>query len=204
MIRRVRERDITVILNKEVRPDDIAKFGADAVILAIGSSPVVPPIIGIEHAIQALDAYKDISKVGKRVLIVGGGLVGCETGINLAREGREVTIIEMCDKAAPDAYPMHRIGLLHEMEQLVTLKTNTRCTGITPYGASAVNGSGNEVTFEADTVIYALGMKAKSTETRTLHEALKDAEVYEVGDCVKAAKVYEAVRQAFTAAMSIY
>lgn len=203
LIRRIKERNINVILNKEFTSEDVKSFGADTVILALGSSPIVPPINGIKNAMQALDAYRDISKVGKKVIMVGGGLVGCETGLNLAKEGRDVTIIEMGDKVAPDSYLMHRVGLINEMEQLVKVMTNTKCTKITPNSITALDQSGKEITLKADTVIYALGMKANRPETQTLHDSIKNIPVYEIGDCVKAAKVYEATRQAFVAAMSI-
>lgn len=203
LIRRVKERDIKVIYNTEVTPQNVADYKADAVILALGSTPVTPPIQGIEHAMQALDFYRDPSKIGKKVVMVGGGLVGCETGIDLARAGRDVTIIEMGDKVAPDSYPMHRIGLVHEMEALVKTCCNTKCTEITANSVKAAAADGKEIVFEADTVLYALGMKALRPETEALKAAIT-VPSYEVGDCVHAAKVYEATRQGFIAAMSIY
>lgn len=66
----------------------------------------------------------------KKVLVVGGGLVGCETAIDMARQGYQVDIIEMGDRVAPDSYPMHRLGLLHEMEGLVTYHCSLKCLKI--------------------------------------------------------------------------
>ncbi len=204
LIRRVIERDIKIIYNKVFSPEDIAACEADAIIIAVGSSPITPKVKGIDTAMKALDAYRDISKVGKKVIMVGGGLVGCETALNLAKEGREVTILEMGDKVSPDSYPMHRIGLLHEMEQLVSVLTNTKCTEINPNQVKAIDKNGKELILEADTVIYALGMAANSAEAQALEGAGKDVRVFKIGDCVKASKVYDAIRQAFVAAMSIY
>jgi 2,4-dienoyl-CoA reductase-like NADH-dependent reductase (Old Yellow Enzyme family)/thioredoxin reductase len=204
LIRRVTERDIKIIYNKVFSPEDIAACDADAIILAVGSSPITPKVKGIDTAMKALDAYRDVSKVGKKVIMVGGGLVGCETALNLAKAGREVTILEMGDKVSPDSYPMHRIGLLHEMEQQVSVLTNTKCTEIGPNQVKAVEENGKELILEADTVIYALGMTANSAEAQALEGAVKDVSVFKIGDCVKASKVYDAIRQAFVAAMSIY
>lgn len=204
LIRRVEERNINVIYNKEFSPEDVAHYHPDAIILAVGSSPITPPIKGIETAMKALDAYRNINKVGRKVVMVGGGLVGCETALNLAKEGREVTIVEMGDKVSPDSYPMHRIGLLHEMESLVTVLTGTKCTQISPNEVRAVDGNGKELILEADTVIYALGMSANVAKAQALEKASKDIPVYKIGDCVKAGKVYDGIRQAFVAAMSIY
>ena len=204
LIRRVEERDIKVIFNKEFNEDEAKVVDADAVILAIGSSPLVPPIKGIENAVRALDVYNtDMSSIGKKVVMIGGGLVGCEVGLHLARNGKDVQIIEMGDKVAPDSYKMHRIGLVNEMDQYLKYDTNTKCTEITKNSVKAVDANGNEKVYEADTVIFALGMKAHRDETERLHEALAGKEVYEIGDCVCASKVFEACRQAYVAALSL-
>lgn len=204
LIRRVNERDIKVVFNKEFTVEDVKSEAYDAVILAIGSSPLVPPIKGIENAMRALDVYNtDMSSIGKKVVMIGGGLVGCEVGLHLARNGKDVQIIEMGDKVAPDSYKMHRIGLVNEMDQYVKYDTNTKCTEITTNSVKAVDANGNEKEYEADTVIFALGMKAHRDETVKLHEALTGKEVYEIGDCVCASKVFEACRQAYVAALSL-
>ena len=203
LIRRVNKRDIDVILDKEVTPDDINLFNPDAVIIAIGSSPVVPPINGIQNAMKALDVYDNVKKVGEKVIIVGGGLVGCELGLHLAKSGRNVTIIEMQDKVASDAYPMHRIALTNEMDKMLTYKTGLKCKSIESNGVMVVDVDNNKEFLFADTVIYALGMSANREEVTKLRSAIQDIPVYEVGDCVRPAKVYDAMREAFVAAMSI-
>jgi len=181
----------------------VRSSGADAVILAIGSSPVVPPITGIEHAMQATDVYDAIGKVGQKVVVVGGGLVGCEVGLHLAKNGRDVTVIEMLDEVARDAYRMHRIGLVDEMARMLTCRTGLTCVAVTPHGVTAVSKENGEEFLPADTVIYALGRAANREEAEKLRTAAGDVPVCEIGDCVCAAKVYDAVRQAFVAAMSI-
>ena len=204
LIRRIEERGIKVLLNTEFTAEAVSEFKADALIVAIGSSPIVPPIKGIENAVHALDVYRGKVELGKKIIIIGGGLVGCETGLHLAKEGKEVTVIEMGEIVAPDSYPMHRIGLVNELDQLVTTKTKTKCIEILPTAVKVVDEFGNELLLEADSIVFALGMKANSAEKDALLSEPKNSEVYEIGDCVRAAKVYEAVREGFTAAMSIY
>jgi NADPH-dependent 2,4-dienoyl-CoA reductase/sulfur reductase-like enzyme len=203
LVRRVGERDIKVLLRKKCTPEDIASSGADAVILAVGSSPAAPPIRGIESAVRALDIYKDIERIGENVVIVGGGLVGCEAGLHLAKNGKKVTIVEMSDKVAPDSYPMHRISLMNELDKMVALKTGLKCTKIASNGVTVDDENNREMFLPADTVVYALGMNANRTETEKQRAAAKGVPVYEIGDCVKAGKVYDAVRGGFVAAMSI-
>jgi pyruvate/2-oxoglutarate dehydrogenase complex dihydrolipoamide dehydrogenase (E3) component len=197
------KRGVKVLLGKEITPADITSFKADAVILAIGSAPVVPAIAGIENAVKALDVYNNMSKVGQRVVMVGGGLVGCEVGLHLAKNGRDVTIIEMLDRVAQDSYKMHRIGLIDEMDRMLTCRTGLKCISIKTDGIKVVDSENREEFQAADTVIYAVGMRPKKEEAEKLRSAAKDTPVYEIGDCVNAAKVYEAVRQGFIAAMSI-
>jgi NADPH-dependent 2,4-dienoyl-CoA reductase/sulfur reductase-like enzyme len=203
LVRRVGKRDIGVMLEKEFSPEDVAAFGADAVILAVGSSPIETPIPGIDNAMRALEMYFNIEKVGKKVIMVGGGLVGSEAGLHLAKNGHEVTIVEMLDKVAPDSYPMHRVAMVHEMDQLLSYKTDLKVTSIEKNGVKAVDKGGKEVFIEADTVVYALGMKANREETEALRAAAGNTPVYEIGDCVRAAKVYEAIKEGYLAAMAI-
>lgn len=202
LIHRVENRNIKVLLNTTVTAENIASFDAEEVILALGAEPVQPKIPGIENALQALDVYRPGHTVGKRVVMVGGGLVGCETGLDLAHAGHEVTILEMGEKPAPDAYPMHRVGLMDEMEKLLRVVCSARVTAITPEGVTAVDQEGNQLSFPADTVVYALGMKARREDAEAL-QAAAGVPVHEIGDCVRAAKVYEAIREGFTVAKKL-
>ena len=202
MIRRVEDRNITVLLNTEVTAENIASYHPDVVILALGAEPVTPPIRGIEKAKNVLDHYRAPETTGKKVVIIGGGITGCEVGIDLARTGKDVTIIKRSGKPAPDAYPMHRIGLLHEMEGLVNIHCDMQTTEVTDMGVKAVDKDGNVHEFAADTVLYAAGMTARRADVEALKAAVS-VPVHEIGDCVRAAKIYEAVREGFTIALTL-
>ncbi len=203
MIRRVGKRKINVVLGKELTPEELGAMKADAVILATGSTPIEPRIEGLENAVRALDIYKSLDGVGQNVVMIGGGLVGSEAGLHLAKNGRKVTVIEMLDSVAPDSYVFHRMALVHEMDRMLTYRTGLKVVSIAQNGVNTVNAEGREEFIPADTVVYALGMRANRKETEMLHAAVKDVPVYEIGDCVRAAKVYEAVREGYLAAMSI-
>jgi pyruvate/2-oxoglutarate dehydrogenase complex dihydrolipoamide dehydrogenase (E3) component len=190
-------------MGKQFTPTDVRAFDGQAIILALGSTPVTPGIEGIEFALSALDVYSNPSRVGKIVAIVGGGLVGCEVGLHLMKNGRDVTIVEMLDEVAPDAYRMHRVGLVHEMEGRVTCRTGLTCTAVKSDGVKAIDKKGTQEFIPADTVIYAIGMSANREETERLRAAAGGIPVYEIGDCVRPGKVYDALHQAFIAAMSI-
>jgi len=68
------------------------------------------------------------------VVVIGGGLIGCETAVFLASHGKKVTVVEMQDKIAGDANIIHLDSLMEVFSQLVTAKTNRTCSRITSKG----------------------------------------------------------------------
>ncbi len=205
LVREVEKRNIDVRLQTPVTPEMIREIRPEALILAIGAEPLVPPIPGIENAITALDVYfKPEINIDKKVIMVGGGLVGCEVGLELAHRGKEVTVIEMLERLVAESIGIHRTALLDHMDEVgIGYLVNTRCMEIRKDGVKVQNKNGKEDFLSADTVILALGMKAKTEEAKLLREAAGDIPVHEIGDCVRAAKVGEAVQEGYTAAMSI-
>ena len=199
---RVRERDIAVRLNHRVTPEEIKEGHFDHIILALGASPVKPPIRGIRYAHQALEFYKGQKPEGKNIIMIGGGLVGCETALDMARQGYHVTVIEMGEKVAPDSYPMHRIGLLNEMDHLIQYHCSLKCQEIKKNSVICEDREHRLVELSADSIFYALGMRANEDAVKEL-SAASSVPVSIVGDCRKAAKVYEAGRQGWEAAMRL-
>jgi 2,4-dienoyl-CoA reductase-like NADH-dependent reductase (Old Yellow Enzyme family)/thioredoxin reductase len=203
LVRRVKSRKIDVITGREIRPADVASFGADAVVIAVGSRPATPTIPGVSHAIRAMDVYGKLDRIGQKVVMIGGGLVGCEVGLHLAKNGRSVVVVEMLSEVARDSYRMHRVGLMNELAKMLTVRTGSKCTEILRDGVTVVDKDGGEEFLAADTVVYAVGMEARRQKAEDLRAAAGNTPVYEIGDCVCAAKVYDAVRQGFVAAMTI-
>lgn len=201
MIKEVERRDIEVLLNTEATPEFIKEFGADAIILATGSVPTCPPIDGIENAHQAMEMYDGAFEVGKRVVMVGGGLVGSEAGLHLQKTGHEVTVVEMLDRIANESYGMYREALIWEMEKNnVVMLPKTKCLKIEADGVTVENADG-VTKLPADSVIYALGMKSVCPDE--LKEAAGDVPVFVIGDAIAPGKVDQATRSAYLAAIEI-
>jgi len=203
LIVRVHRAGVRVVTGVTATPDVIAEYSPGAVILAIGSEPVIPPIKGIkENAHHALYAYSDPDKIGKKVVMVGGGLVGVECAMHLAdKYGCEVQIVEMFGDYARDAYSSHREAIDLFMPKTVHIKCSALCTEIRPGGVTVREKDGATVDFAADTVLYAIGMAPKKAELETLIKAHPNTRF--IGDCKKPARVLQAVREGMFAAYDI-
>ncbi len=201
LVRVTERRGVKVLLDTVVDAAFIQEIKPDAVILAVGSHPAMLPIPGIGKIHQAIDVYYGYTP-GRRVIMVGGGLVGCETALHLAKTGHEVTIIEMLPRIANDSFGMYREALIREMDaESILSYTQTRCLEILPASVRIACKDGTETVIEADCVIYALGMKSNSTEG--LEKIIGDIRTYKIGDCVRPAKVDAATRDGFMAALDI-
>jgi len=200
LIREVEEAGIEVRLNTTGDESLIKEINPEAIIIAVGARPATPPIPGIENVRSAIDVYSGYEP-GKEVIMVGGGLVGSETALHLAKTGHRVTIVEMLDRLADDSYGMYREALMLEMdkENIIGL-TNARCVEITP-NSVRIEVDGVEKRLTGDTVIYALGMKP--VDTTALKAAAGDIPCYIIGDCDQPGKIETAMKSGYDAALQI-
>jgi 2,4-dienoyl-CoA reductase-like NADH-dependent reductase (Old Yellow Enzyme family)/thioredoxin reductase len=194
---------VDVRMNTEVTPDLVENMRPDVLIIAVGAQPIIPPLPGIENpkVIIANDLPDKIDTVRTKIVVLGGGLVGCETAVYMAQEGKDVTLIEMRHELCPDANPRYRPLLLDQLEKLVICKTDMRGIRITEEGLICSDQGGNEMLFHADTIICAVGQKP----LREVADRLRDCspEVIEIGDCVKSGNVTEAVFLGYWAGIDI-
>jgi len=192
-----------VILNTPLTPDLAKAAKPDVIIYAVGAEPVRPPLPGIDgpNVVMATE-INDISAVGQKVVIIGGGLVGCETALYLAEFGKEATVVEMTGEIAPDANYRHIRTIKKEIDKRgVRVETNTKCTSITEKGVYAVDKNGNEVFFPADTVVISVGLRPLEDTGEPLRYI---APVYRaIGSCVKPGQVKEAIRAGYDAAITL-
>ena len=203
LIRRVLSLPIAVLYDTEITPDLTVLGEPDVMIVSVGAEPLVPGIPGVEgdSVLLAAQVHTPGAVIGERVVVVGGGQVGCETGLHLAQLGKEVTIVEMLDELAPDANIMHRRGLLLELQKAVKTMTGRRCVEMTAAGVVVEGKDGEHTLLPCDTVVVAVGYRPRTEVV----DALRDAapEVMVVGDCVKPRRVIHAIRTGYDAAMSI-
>lgn len=198
-----RTPNLELRLNTEVTEELIAEEKPDTLIVACGAEPVIPPIPGLDKPMvhHVTDLYKKHLSVGKKVVMIGGGLAGCEEGLDLAWKGHEVSIVEMKDGLAKDAPYIHWRHLLEKMEGAVTSYCSAKVLSVEEEGVKILDQDGRELLLEADTVLVAAGMKGTLPKYEKWHELAE--EVIFVGDCRKAAKILEAMRTGYCAGVTI-
>ena len=181
----------------------LVKGNYDAVIVAVGASPLILPIPGAEMAAPAPEVYGHEAQLEQQVVVIGGGQVGCETALHLVEQGHDVTVLEMQEKILVDASASYRNRLTRNMGYHENLKTVTggRCTGITAEGVAYEASEGKQQLLPCGSVVMAAGMRPRQADALALYDPAY--RVYTVGDCDKAANVQKAVRAAFAAAISL-
>jgi pyruvate/2-oxoglutarate dehydrogenase complex dihydrolipoamide dehydrogenase (E3) component len=206
LIHQCEKQQIDVRLNTEVAPADL-NGQYDAVLIAVGAEPLMLPLPGFntENGIVATDAYGHESQLGDKIVVIGGGQVGCETALHLADLGKQVTIIEMQDSLCPDASKTcgDEIRILLEESPNFTALCSAKCQSVEKHAVTYLDAQGVAQTISADTVILAAGMKAK---TQLADSFVTDCDVpqwAQIGDCVRARTVEEATAEAYNAAMDL-
>jgi 2-enoate reductase len=198
LVTQIEKLGIVVRLSRAARAADIAAARPDAVIVATGSIATEPPFDGAEGALGAIEVLTGAALTGDRVLVAGGGIVGCETALFLAEQGKQVTVVDPAGILV-EAFVINKASLLEKLSRLeVGTLPGSAITGLVEGGAR-VSCDGDEAIIECDTVVIALG----SAPDRALAEELSAVEGLElrvIGDAVKPRKVLEAVWEGFHAA----
>lgn len=198
------DEGVEIRLNTVVTPEYVEKEKPDALILAVGSNPLIPKLPGIdgENVVVVNNYYLEKEKVGDTVVVLGGGLAGCECAIHLGMEGKKVHLVEMRDTLAPDCNIRNRPILLRKVSEFVT-ETHLECAGqeITPEGLICKDKDGNEILIPGKTIICAVGQRSNRTDADALHRSAPF--VREIGDCLRPANITKAVYEGYHAALDI-
>lgn len=196
---------VTFRFSCEATPESVRNLSPDAVIVATGSLPVVPRFCAsAAGAVTAQDILSG-AEAGKNVLVLGGGLIGCETAEHLAAQGRSVTVVEMLPQLAKDMEWCARVLLLRRMASLgIKLRSGNEILSIGAGNAVTVrNEKGREETLSGfDTLVVAVGCRPDNALSDGLSAAL-DCPCVAVGDCRKTAKIMDAVHSGFEAALTL-
>lgn len=180
----------------------IREYGPDVVILATGSV-AAQPFASSEKIVTARDVLAAGTPLpGRKVVVVGGGSVGCECAEYLAEAGNDVTVLEMADTLAADMDVVSRDDILERLGKL-KVKTVTDCSvrSLDTTGVDCERG-GRAERVEADLIIVAVGARSDVSLEQAIREA-KVASYYVVGDANRPGKLIDAVHQAASIAESL-
>lgn len=191
---------VEIKLNTEYTVDVCKKEKPDLVIVATGATPAKPSISGIdgENVVTAEDVLLGKTNTKQKVVIAGGGMIGCETAVYLTSLGREVTIVEMLPTIANDEEFTRRYLLMKAIkEQNIEVITEAKITEIKSDSVQ-IEKNKETINIDADTVVIALGMESNNTLAKEL-EGIVDLKV--IGDAKETRDALEATREGFLAAV---
>lgn len=188
---------IDIKLQTEVTTETIAHFKPDVVILASGSSPIVPKIDGIHkpHVTTAHDVLEGKTTVMDHVIVVGGGLVGLEVSEFLAKQGKKVTVVEMQAEVAKDMGFIRKVLTLQHIQTAgIEIITHAKCLEIRDNSILIERDGIYEELNDVHSVVLAVGSKSNDS----LVSYLKDSgfNYYVVGDAKGPRKALDAIREA--------
>jgi pyruvate/2-oxoglutarate dehydrogenase complex dihydrolipoamide dehydrogenase (E3) component len=184
-------------LGQKVSPAEIAERAPDAVVIAGGARPLIPQIAGLEGVpiIMAHEAILGKHSVGMKVLIIGGGLVGCEAADYFSEQGKKVTVVEIRERMAADMLPLLRRPLLDRLRKKgVVLLTGVKEARFEGTQLILQEGEEKRQEIKADTILMAAGEIAGEEKWVGLKTSL-GSKVYFVGDVTGTRGILEAIAQ---------
>ena len=199
LVRQCSTAGVKIELNKEVTPTIVEKLKPNVVIVATGSSPLVPQVPGInkKNVFNANDILTGkAALLGKKVVVVGAGLVGAETAEWLAEKGYDVTLLTRrpATDIANNMSTINRAYLFNKLFQhRVKIVDNSLLEEIADTGVKVIDNRWKKKTIDCDSVVLAWGF----APNKALYESLKGkgSELYAIGDCVKPRSIGEAIQE---------
>lgn len=204
IINKIKDK-VEINLNTEVNADYFENKNFDAIVVATGAEPFVPPINGLNEYITGFDIFNGIEVDGNNVLIIGGGLIGLEAAEKLVNENKNVTVVEMLENIGR--------GMEVVASKLFDMKYKNKIKIYTKTMVKEVKKSQNRYEVKAekeekeielgvfDNIVVTAGTKSVNTLYNKLKE--KYSNVYLIGDANKVGQIIDAVHDAVEIAKKI-
>lgn len=193
----MRDMGIEIEFNTEVT--DLDQLEEKEYIIATGAKPKRLPIPGMDKTIEAIEYCLGEKPVGDRVVVIGGGLTGCEVALDLFHKGKTPIIVEMLhDLIAAPGVCLANSSYLRDFFKLhdVEVHLNTKVTEILDDGVRIKDKDGNTSKIDADSVVVAVGYDPDPL-------AGKSSNVHLVGDCDDVGNLRTVIWRAWDVAMKI-
>jgi 2,4-dienoyl-CoA reductase-like NADH-dependent reductase (Old Yellow Enzyme family)/thioredoxin reductase len=203
LVARIAKSTVETRLGTPVTEALVREIGADIVIVATGARPREAPVRAVDTTIvSAWDVLSGRAITGSRVVVIGGGEVGCELAEYLATQGKDVVIVEVLGDLALTMEPRARTLLIQRLRGLgVTAMLQSRVDDVRGSTVTYERGGLTDRIEDVDTVVSAVG----SLPDSDLGDALgaSEATLCRIGDCVKPRRILEAIREGFERAYAI-
>lgn len=207
LIRMCEKSGAEIILGKEATPEFVKSLNPDAVFVAVGAEPVLPKIKGAEsgNVMFATEAYRKVrcgEDIGERIVVLGGGDIGCETAEYLRDVcKKQIEIVELTDTLRSNSFHIASQHLTERLFENAKVHLNSKCVEINKDGMIIENKDGERTRICVDRVLISVGMKPKTAEAEKFRGC---AEIFRViGDCEKPSAVRLAVRTGYNAAVTL-
>lgn len=192
--------NVKLLLDTNATKEYISSLNPDRLIIAIGGRLLTPKMPGIEYSINCLDAIANPEKIGDKVAIIGGGVVGLELALGLSlEENKEIVVIEATDRIVGTANELYKVAFNQKIKEAgdkLTILKKTKCLSIEKDGV-IVEKDGSQEKIDVDTTIIAIGIRAKSDEAFDLYGITPFTTM--VGDCVQSRIILEATFEGYAA-----
>ncbi len=204
--RELTDLNVEISFNTDVNAKLVKIDNADTVVVATGSTPIMINVPGIEknNVLTADKVLLDSSKAGNKVVIVGAGLVGSETGLWLKQQGKDVTIVEATSEilGGPHGMPFMNYDMLKDLLNYnkIRIMTSSRVNEITKKGV-VVNTKDGDISIEADTIIFSVGYNSNNILYSQLEDVVDD--IYLLGDAKNVRNIMYAIWDAYEVARNI-
>ena len=206
LIYQLDKQGVEVRLGTKATPDMIAAENFDAVVVAAGAEMLTLPIPGADKdkLVYALEAFAHPEKLGEKVVVIGGGEVGVETALYIAKQGHHTTVVEMRDRLSADSTAIHYYSMFEEAwlnEPNFHGVTGVKVARIEPNAVVYTDKEGVEHSLECDSVVMCAGRVPRDAEAMSFYGSAP--EFYMIGDCKKPASVQQLNRHAWSVANRI-
>ncbi|MHB0980527.1 MAG: oxidoreductase [Thermoleophilia bacterium] len=200
--RQLADLDVDIRTGTEVTVALVGELTPDLVIVAVGAEPSIPVVPGVERAVLGRDIHANPGIAGRSVVVVGGGLVGCEVALELAETDRRVTVVEALPEVLPGMNLINRLTLLARLaEHGVRLATGSTLTAVTDRSVLISGADARAEELEAETVVIATGLLPRRRLAGDL--AAQGVSHLAVGDCITPRNIMRAIHAGFHAAREL-
>jgi len=200
----ISKSSVKCYLNSEATLDSIKEMNPDVVIIATGSTPILPPVDGINLplVVTVPEIFNGVKPEVENIVIIGGGATGCEVALDFSEKGYSVTIVEQLSKIGEQIEAITKKIIFKKLkENNVKILTSHHLVKVSATGALVIDNDGNEQFLEAESIIIAVG----NNPDNTLFNQVKKLgiEVYQIGDCLEVRSAKEAIYEGASIGRSI-